>query len=326
MAPPPRPPARARTGAAGLLVLVALGAAGCKESRKPVVVLVAASLTRAFADLEERFERAHPKLDLQLEISGSQTACRKISELNRRADVVAVADHRLVPRLLMPRHASWVARFTTNAVVLAHMEHSRHTAQITADNWFEVLQRPRVRLGLVDPNLAPIGYRTLLVWQLAALELPDRAGGDLPRRLRARVAKEHVAPHESQLLQLLQTRAVDYAFVYRSSVEEHNLKFVRLPPSYNLGALDRAEAYGRASVKVKLGSREAPKSITGSPVVYGVTIPDDAPNPRGARALVAMLLGKTGQRTLARTGFSPIVPARCDQRAAMPAELRELTR
>jgi molybdate/tungstate transport system substrate-binding protein len=309
------------------LLAASLILAGCKSDRKEVVVLTAASLTRAFAELEQQLEQRQPAVDVRLEIGGSQELCRKVAELGGKADVLAVADYRVIDRICRPGHASFNVHFTTNAVVLAHMEHSRHTEQITADNWFELLLRPDVRLGLVDPDLAPIGYRTLLVWRLAELELgQDRVGPDLGGRLRARVAPEHLVPHEAELLQLLQSRAVDYAFVYRSTAEEHNLKLVPLPASYNLGAADRAEGYARATLAVKLKGGAKRGAIRGAPVVYGVTIPHDPPNAAGAELFLRTLLGETGRRALQRTGFAPLVPARCAERDRLPASLKPLTR
>ncbi len=301
----------------------------CKPNCKPVVTLAAASLARVLTDLEEQFELEHKDLDLQLEISGSQTACRKVSELHRHADLVLSADHQVIDRLLVKTgNARYTIRFATNEVVLVHMAHSRHTEAITADNWPEILLRPKVRLGLVDPDQAPIGYRTLLVWKLAALEDKDKLAGasaDLVTRLRAHVAKEHIVPHEGELLQLLQTRTIDYAFVYRSSAEEHNLKLITLPDRYNLGAADQVKRYARAEVTVRLARQER-QQITGAPVVYGLTIPDKAENPRGGEAAAAFLLGRQGQRILKRSGFRPLAPARCTARGKRPAALRSLTR
>ena len=309
-----------------LFSLLALAGSGCKSGRREVVVFAAASLARALSDLEQQLEARHPDLDLRLEISGSQVACRKVAELNRRGDVVAVADHQIIERILRPTHAEFNIRFATNAVVLAHMQHSRHTEQITAKNWPQVLQRPGVRLGRVDPDLAPMGYRTLLVWQLAARQR-GTAGRGLAARLAAKCAPEHVAPHEGQLLQLLQARSIDYAFVYRSTAEEHNLKTVQLPDAINLGAASLARAYAAASVRVSAGRRgSAPQLVRGAPVLYGLTIPRSAPNPAGAARVVASLLGSAGQRSLKRTGFRPLTPARCQRRHKLPALIKPLVR
>jgi len=141
------------TASLAALALLLAPLAACKSQRKPVIVLAAASLARALSDMEQQLELERKDLDLQLEISGSQTACRKVSELHRRADLVLSADHRVIHRLLVKTgHARFTIRFSTNEVVLAHMAHSRHTEAITVDNWPAVLQRPRVRLGLVDPD------------------------------------------------------------------------------------------------------------------------------------------------------------------------------
>ena len=309
-----------RCGTVALLTLLA-ALAGCKSSRKPVTVFAAASLARALSDLEERVEQDHPTIDVLMEISGSQVACRKIAELNRRADVVAVADHGVIDDILVPGHAGWSLRFATNAVVLAHMQHSRHTEKVAADNWHRVLLEPRVRLGRVDPDLAPIGYRTLLVWQLAERHLGGKAPG-LARRLEAKCPAEHVVPHEGELLKLLQTRTIDYAFLYRSTAEEHNLKTVELPDAYNLGAAGLQQAYARVSATVQMRSGQRGRQVTGSAVIYGLTIPNSAPNASGARVLVEALLADQGRRCLARTGFNPLRPARSAQLAAMPGWLK----
>lgn len=301
---------------------------GCRADEDRVMVLAAASLARAFGDLEEQLEAARPRMQIDIELSGSQVACRKIAELNRRADVVATADPAVIDAILRPRFADFTIRFATNELVLAHAEHSRHTEEVSAKTWPQVLQRPGVRLGFVDPDLAPIGYRTLLAWKLAERALGAAAvgGPDLAGRLRARAAPEHVVPHEGELLQLLQTRAIDYAFVYRSTAEEHNLKLVPLPDTYNLGAAERAGDYAKVSVPVRESSGAPPRQVRGAPMVYGVTIPKEPLDAAAAAWFVEQLLGAAGQRALERTGFRVLRPATCDHPERLPASVRALVR
>ena len=298
--------------------------AACKSNRQTITVFAASSLARSLGDFESQFEAENPKLDIQLEISGSQTACRKIAELNRRADVVLSADHRVIDAILRPKHARFTLRFATNELVIAHGAHSKHTERITADNWPSILLSPGVRLGMVNPDLAPIGYRTLLLWRLAGRMLGDKAPkGGLVQALRARAKPEHMQPHESQMLKLLQAQALDYAFVYRSTAEEHNLKTVRLPPTYNLGSTKHAAEYAKETVKVLMAKNQR-KAIPGAAVVYGLTIPDNARNAAGAAVFVEGLLNGEGKRSLLRSGYGLISPPACDHPSALPATLRKL--
>ena len=160
------------------------------------------------------------------------------------------------------------------------------------------------------------------MWQLEAL----RRGEDpatLQRALRARCAPEHLVPDESQLLALLEARAIDYAFIYRSTAEEHHLKIPALDDAVNLGDAARAREYGRASTPVSMRGQGTASEVHGAPVVYGATIPTSAPNPAGAERLISLLLGDEGQRVLRRSGFMPLRPARCEPADAVPAALRE---
>ncbi len=307
-----------------LLHPLLLSTVGCKSHRQEVIVLAAASLARSLSDLEQSFEADNPDLDIQLEISGSQVACRKVSELNRRADVVATADYRVIDDILRPAHAAFTLQFATNEVVLAHMQHSKYTETITRENWPEILLRKNVRLGTVDPDLAPIGYHTLILWQLVEGQ-QDKPRPGLAAKLRAKCAAEHVAVHESELLQLLQSRAIDYAFVYRSTAEEHNLKVVSLPDRYNLGSLEHQRDYAKASVPVQMRAKQR-REIHGAAITYGLTLLKNAPNPKGAARFVTQLLGSAGQRTLKRTGFRPLTPPRVKPGDQLPVSLKALVR
>jgi molybdate/tungstate transport system substrate-binding protein len=256
---------------------------------------------------------------VRVEVSGSQVAARKVSELGMRADLVIVADARVLEEIMLPEHATWTIQFAANELVLAHREHSRYTDEVTTENWSEVLSRPDVRLACVDPDLAPIGYRTVLALNLAG-------GGELASSILARCAPEHRMPHESEMLALLSARAVDYAFLYRSTAEQHHLKTTPLPPAVSLGDPDRARQYRQVSTEVRMKGKAAPVRIHGAPVIYGLTIPTRSPNPRGAEQLATYLLGEETSAVLYRAGFRPLVPGRSAQHSALPASLSPLVR
>ena len=84
----------------------------------------ASSLSAVLGDAAEAFQKENPGYRLRLEPSGSQVAARKVAELGMRADIVAVADAGLIPKMMIPAHATWSAIFATNEIVLAHKDHS----------------------------------------------------------------------------------------------------------------------------------------------------------------------------------------------------------
>lgn len=305
-----------------MCTLALLGLAmGCSKSNE-VVIFYASSLSSVLGDAAEAFRREHPRVRVRLEPSGSQVAARKVSELGLRPDIVAVADAGIIGKIMVPRYASWNVVFATNELVLAHKDHSRFTDEVSTQNWPSVLTRPGVRLGRADPDTAPLGYHTLLAWQLAEQSSTyGAATANLAARLSDQCAKEHVTHDEAELLGLLESRALDYAFLFRSTAEDHHLKITALPPEENLSRPELAAQYAKASVEVRMKQGEGKVRITGAPITYGLTMPTLAPQPALAREFIAMLMGEQGNRMLRRRGFQPSRPAHCNPCNGLPNEL-----
>jgi molybdate/tungstate transport system substrate-binding protein len=80
---------------------------------------------------------------------------RMISELGKPADIMASADFKVIDKSLIPKHADWNIRFTTNQPVLCYTDSSRFADEINADNWTDILGRKGVSWGHSDPNLDP---------------------------------------------------------------------------------------------------------------------------------------------------------------------------
>ncbi|HEX7596992.1 MAG TPA: extracellular solute-binding protein [Polyangia bacterium] len=310
-----------------VVTLLCLTGLGCRKPPTEVVVFFATSLTAVLGDAAEQFQRDNPRIRVRLDPSGSQVAARKVAELGMRADVVAVADAGLISKILIPRHATWNALFATNELVVAHKDHSKFTDEITTANWPEVLTRPGVRLGRANPDTAPVGYDTLLVWQLAE-QSPGygAAARDLSARLTAQCAPQSVVQDEAELLGLLESRAIDYAFLFRSTAEDHHLKITALPPEQNLSRPELAARYATASVDVRMKQGDGKAHISGGPVTYGLTIPSNAPHAAEAEKFVAMLLGEPGRQLLQRRGFLPVTPSRCQPCTALPESLSSAVR
>lgn len=287
----------------------------------------AASLARPFQSLEKMFEARFPEVDVIRESSSSRMAIRKVTELNRKVGIVASADIALLHDLMVPQHASWALGFARNRVVIAYTSQSRARAEINADNWFDMLLRDDVRFGYCNPNMAPVGYRTLLVWQLARKHYADVLGErDLAAELTAKCPDKHIRPHCNELIPLLESLSLDYTFQYRSVALQHHLEWLKLPDEIDLGDETLAATYAQAKVEVTGQQRNTKTTRVGRPIIYGITIPEDASNRSAAEAFLSLLLSPEGNKTMVDSFQEPISPPLCDQPAAVPAGLRPFLR
>jgi molybdate/tungstate transport system substrate-binding protein len=298
---PPR-----RLGAAILGALMLAGPPLPAQSA-PLVVFNAGSLAYPFKELLDAFSRAHPGVRPMQESSGSLEAARKLTELGKIPDVLAVADYGVIAKLLMPQQATWYVTFASNAMVLAYGERSAAAEEITGQNWWRILLRPEVRWGASNPALDPNGYRTHMVFQLA--ELHYREPG-LAARLERALRAELVRPAEAQLVALVQSGELDYAWSYQSLARTAGLKWVDLPREVDLSDAALADWYARVRIRLPGPRIESKDSVEfkGEPIVYAMTIPGAAPHPALAREFVRFVLSPAGRAILEKAGFR--LPAR----------------
>jgi len=320
-----------------------------------VRVLFAGSLIIPFAQLEKAFEAAHPDIDVNMEGHGSIQAVRIVSDTHEQADLVVTADYRLIPMLLYQTkdpdsglpYAKWSVMFATNKMALAYTDKSAFASEIGPDNWFDVIDRPGVRLGLSDPRFDANGYRALMTVKLAesyygqpglfaktfggVFRIPVTAGGTadnstitVPEILETKSGSHVVLrPYSVNLLPLLSSGDIDYAFEYESVIKQHGLKYVSLPPELNLGDPAYAADYGRVTVKLDFQRFASVKpEFTGEPIRYGATIPSNARQPEAAALLLAFLLGPEGQRIMSQNYQPMITPALTDDLSDLPEPVK----
>jgi molybdate/tungstate transport system substrate-binding protein len=285
----------------------------------------AGSLSVPFAAMEKAFEAKYPNVDLQREASGSQKAARKISDLKKPCDIMASADYKVIDKLLIPDFADWNVRFAINQLVLCYTDKSAYAKQVNARNWYEILQKKGVVWGHSDPNLDPCGYRSLMVLQLAEkyYKIPG-----LYDKLIANRPKENIRPKSVELVSLLQTGNMDYAWEYLSVAVQHGLKYIILPDEINLGNYKFDDQYAQAVVKVTGKKPGTFMDIKGKSCTYGVTLIKDAPNREAAIAFLAYMLDPDGGlRILKDMGQPPFVPCRVpteEMKKLLPSELEKL--
>ena len=302
-----------------LVSLLTLSLTASCSSGATLTIYHAGSLAIPFDEITKEFNKLYPDIRVQAEASGSITAIRKVTQLGKQAGIVASADYTLIPEMMFPEHTEWYMIFATNQMVIAYTDNSLFRDEINRDNWYQILQRDGVRYGRSDPDQDPNGYRTLMVWQLAedyynTPELYDKlygAGGELIR------------PKEVDLIALLESGDLDYAFNYLSVARQHNLNFVELPPEINLSSQEFRDHYSKA--KVEIAGKKPGETITktGKPIVYGITIPRNAPHPELAILWVSFLLSSNGMAIMEINGQPPIIPAVTNDKSKLPDELRK---
>jgi len=289
------------------VILAALAVFPANAAEK-VIVFHAGSLTVPLAEIEKRFEAANPGIDVLREGGGSTKMARMISELNKPCDIMASADYKVIDKTLIPDHADWNIRFASNQLVLCYTEQSRYADEVNAGNWPEVLARKDVVWGHSDPNLDPCGYRSLMVLQLAE-KFYDKPG--LYDRLLANRPEKNVRPKSVELVNLLKTGNMDYAWEYLSVAVQHGLKYVKLDDHINLGNYVYDPFYKLAVVKVTGKKPGTWTTRVGQSVTYGITLVNTAPNRAGAvKFLEYMLSGQGGLKILADMGQPPFIPSR----------------
>lgn len=267
-----------------------------------VVVFNAGSLARPIRAVADSFARREG-LRVEQESAGSLESARKLTELGRYPDLIALADEDVFPGYLWPGEVEGYVAFARNRMVLAYTDRSRYASEINGDNWWEIVQRDDVEMGRSDPELDPNGYRTLLVWQLS--ERHYRVPG-LAEQLRAASPPRNVRPKEADLVGLLQAGEMDYIWSYESMAKAANLRHVPFPLEIDLSATELADVYAHSSVTVR-GSRVGDSvEFVGKPIVYAFGIPRKAPHPEIARRFAQFLLSEEGKEILRREGLDAL--------------------
>jgi molybdate/tungstate transport system substrate-binding protein len=312
-----------------------------EPEEKVLKVFCAGSLTLPFEDIEAQFEADNPNVDVQLEPAGSVACVQKITESGEECDVLASADYSLIPSMMMTaesNYADWYIIFAVNRMTLAYTDNSKYADEITADNWYDILRRSDVKWGFSDPNLDPCGYRSPMVIQLAEHEYGDdmifedliEANSDITvseeagtylidanmTNLNPNTARLAIRDKSVELVSLVQEGGLDYAFEYSSVAKQHGLNYLELPVTIDLSSADYANLY--KTVKIE----KTTTTSTGKPIVYGLTIPNNSPNPELAAEFIEYIINESGQTVFNNNGQPPVVPAVTNDISKIPETLK----
>lgn len=295
----------------------------CSEKEKQnneLIIFHAGSLTVPFDKIITEFKKENPDVEVIREIAGSRECAKKITDLHKNCDLFASADYLLIDDLLIPKFADWNIKFASNELSIVYNDKSKYANEINSENWYEILNRKDVLIGRSDPNADPCGYRTVFLFELAEkhYKIENLFNKLVTKNL------ENIRPKEVDLLALLETGQIDYIFLYRSVAEQHKLKYLLLPDEINLKNPEYEDLYSSVSMELK-GKKPGETNVQkGSSMVYGLTIPKNAPNKELAIKFVDFLFdANKGLRILKEEGQPSVVPSKTDQYSKIPKELKK---
>ncbi len=309
-----------------IAVLIASLAAGywsvnSNTGGKSITVLAAGSLAVPFQKIATKYQEKYG-VKVNIETAGSIQTVKKVSELHRAVEVVAVADYHAIADYLVPNYTSWYIKFATNELVIVYTSHSKYANEVNSTNWMQILSKNDVRIGFSSPNDDPCGYRAVMMFYLASMEYHTNIFENVVlNNTGIKLSGGYInVPDDSQLLNAngrvfikqksvslladLESGNIDYAIEYKSVAEQHGLKYLQLSDDINLSNASKDSVYQKAFVKLADG-----KVMKGNAIVYGVTVPKNAPDREDAYRFINMLIGQSGKEILEKCGQNPIYEA-----------------
>ena len=284
-----------------------------------LIIYHAGSLSMPFKEIAVEFNKLYPDVKVLMESAGSVASARKITDLNRPCDILASSDYGVIDNMLIPKYADWNIKFVSNELSIVYQESSRLATRINSKNWCDILMNKEVAFGSSDPNADPCGYRTLLSLKLAEkfYQKPGFAKRILDKD------KNYIRPKEVDLVALLESGSIDYAFLYRSVAIQHNLKYITLPDEINLKNMGLVAQYATATTEINGEKPGQKKTVKGEPMIYSVTMLRDAPNKPAAIAFLQFLLSSDkGMKIMEKNGQPSVIPMATENYDKLPAELK----
>jgi len=337
-----RPVMRTGVTVAAVLVAALAGLAGgwylhasSSSSAGPggtLSVIGAGSLAPILPSLAQEFANATPGVSAPFAAQlyeGSTAAASTLTLPNQPYDLFVAADFRVIPQHLEPPTAtvaSWEAVFAADPLVLAYEPGAAGLSGINSTNWYQKIVGPGVTLGVANASSDPLGANAIF-----ALELTDvltHSGGGFYGHFfqggfgalatptaTAKYVSENVASTA------LSTGEVSTFLLYQSYAKVDHLTYVALNSSVSLGAYDPTDVARYATVNTTVLSGTSTEVKRGAPVLFALTVPENAPNFVLGVAFAAFLLSNATATTWAADGFVPLAPLWTDQPGRLPAAL-----
>ena len=262
------------------------------------------------------------------EYEGSLSVMAAVAQLHQAEDVVAAADYHLIPQQLESTWASWEVVFATSPEVLVYDPTVASLAGMNTTNWPVKILASGAPLGIANASTDPNGYNEIFVLELEGL-LQNGSLSALYSHYFNGAVGAAATPNpsttklesETAVASLISTHAISLFITYRSYAVSHGLSFVDFAPSVGLGATDATDMAYYAQASTTISPTTGTQVVHGSPVLFSVTVPTNAPNATLGDLFVHVLLSPAGDAILAADGLTPIFPGWCDDPSLVPGLL-----
>ena len=289
-----------------------------QATSRTLLVDAAGTLQVPFNRIEsEILKEQYPDLSYDYTFEGSRLAANEITQLNKSFDVFASADYRIIPEQLVPSHASWYIIFASNAMSVVYTNHSQYANEINSANWYQVITRPGVIVGVSNKDTDPSGSNAIFTLELAGLTYYQNSSY-LYDQLYITKAANHellIVPTETALDAQLETGAIDYELTYSSEAISHHYQYLDLGSKVDLSNLTLANWYTTVNTTVN------GKPVQGAPILYDLTIPTNSPDPAMATAFVKALFTPQGQQIIKESGFGLLNPVYVYNQNEVPSDI-----
>lgn len=260
---------------------------------------------------------------------GSTAAASALTLPSQPYDLFVSADFRVIPQRLEPPTAtvvSWEAVFASDPVVLAYEPGATGLSGINATNWYQKIVGAGVTLGTPNASSDPLGANAIFVIELTD-QLTHQGGsfyGHFFSGAMGALASPTVATRlvsENVAATVLSTGEVSTFLIYRSYAIADHLSYVILNDSVDLGSYDPTDVALYHAVKTTELTGISTSVKSGAPVLFALTVPENAPDFTLGIAFAAFLLSNATASAWSAEGFTPLAPLWTDAPSHLPAAL-----
>ena len=320
-----------------VIVVVGIGAYGYSvfsgSSQNGTLVIYAAdSLATPINQTNTQFNDKYPKVTIQPTYQGSSALVSQITTLNKTPDIMISANAALINNKLIPNYSSYNIQYAANELVVAYTNKSKNASQINSNNWYQILSTPGVKYAVSDPNSDPAGQYSVMMLQLAnsyynnstifsSLISDNSAITSVANNTTNGTnyvinAPTNENPHgdltigadAAALTPLVQTDSIDYLITYKSLAQSANLSYVTLPSELSLTNASFQSDYNTIQLK-QFSDANNSSVVKMAPIIYGITILNNAPDKQIAEEYVQLMLSSTGINITQSNYLIPITPA-----------------